>query len=49
MFNSRSIGRKEFVASTCKDPWIRTLSGLFIEPCCDFKNNSKNYVTKNNE
>jgi hypothetical protein len=48
MFNSRSIGKEEFViivAFTCKkDPWIRNLSGLSIEPYCDFKKIYKSYV-----
>jgi len=52
MFNSRSIGREEFViiaTSTCKkDPWIITFNGLFVEPCCDLKKKSKSYATKNN-
>jgi hypothetical protein len=50
MFNSKSIGRDEFViiaTSTCKkDPWIITLNGLFVEPCYDFKKKSKSYATK---
>jgi hypothetical protein len=52
MFNSRIIGKEEFVIiviATCKkDPWIRTFSGLFVEPCCDFKKKSKSYTIKNN-
>jgi hypothetical protein len=47
VFNSRNIGREEFVITTYKkDPWTKTFSGLFVEPCCDFKRISKSYVTK---
>ncbi len=51
MLNSRNIGREEFiiiVATTCKkDPWMRTISGLFVESCCAFKRIFKSYATKN--
>jgi hypothetical protein len=51
-FNSRSIGREEFViivASTYKkDQWTRTISGLFVETCCDFKIIFESHVTKIN-
>jgi hypothetical protein len=52
MFNSKNIGREEFViivTSICKkDPWTKTLNGLFIKPCWDVKKISKSYVTKSN-
>jgi len=38
MFNLKSINKEEFiiiVTSTNKDPWMKTFSGLFTEPCCD--------------
>jgi hypothetical protein len=52
MLNSRSIDREEFVIIATitykKDPWTRTFSGLFVEPCCDFRRISKSYATKDN-
>jgi hypothetical protein len=50
--NSRNIGMEEFVIIATsiykKDHWTRTISGLFVETCCDFRRIFESHVTKIN-